>query len=153
MALSFGLHFVILHVDFLAVVFQITPLSFAQWMVVINSHCPSFYWTSCSNGLPEITLTLLEKDLIKRKSSVSKPKNVKKSLIISPILHHSQTVEDCLRKRRKKKNWKFKEEKNVHNSFNFVFFPNYAINWQPLKRKKFNNLTVCHQKGTNAKRH
>merc|ERR1719362_999078 len=78
MALSFGLHFVILHVDFLAVVFQITPLSFAQWMVVINSHCPSFYWTSCSNGLPEITLTLLEKDLIKRKSSVSKPKDVKK---------------------------------------------------------------------------
>jgi len=39
---------------------------------------------------------------------VSKPKNVKKSLIISPILHHSQTVEDCLRK---KKNWKLKEEK------------------------------------------
>merc|ERR1719362_1702369 len=131
MALSFGLHFVILHVDFLAVVFQITPLSFAQWMVVINSHCPSFYWTSCSNGLPEITLTLLEKDLIKRKSSVSKPKNCK-----------------------------LKEEKSVHNSFNFVFCPNYAINWHPLKEKKiwlFSNLTICQKalmlKGTNAKRH
>jgi len=35
----------------------------------------------------------------------------------------------------KKKNWKLKEEKNVQNSFNFVFCPNYAINWQPLKRK------------------
>jgi len=88
---------------------------------------------------------------------VSKPKNVKKSLIISPILHNSQTVEDCLRK---KKNWKFKEEKNVHNSFNFVFCPNHEINWQPFKEKKFwlfSNLTVCQKakmpKGTNAKRH
>merc|ERR1712004_475416 len=34
MALSFGLHFVILHVEFLATVFQITPLSFTQWLVV-----------------------------------------------------------------------------------------------------------------------
>jgi Ca2+ transporting ATPase len=40
MALSFGLHFVILHVDFLAVVFQITPLSFAQWMVVMKFSLP-----------------------------------------------------------------------------------------------------------------
>jgi len=67
---------------------------------------------------------------------VSKPNDIKKSLIISPILHHSQTVEDCLRK---KKNWKFREEKNVHNSFNFVFCPNHANNWQPLKRKKNNS--------------
>jgi len=86
---------------------------------------------------------------------VSKPKNVKKSLIISPILHHSQTVEDCLRRKKKKKNWKLKEEK-VHNSFNFVFCPNHAINWRPLKRKKiilaiqlFDSLP----KGTNAKMH
>jgi len=69
---------------------------------------------------------------------VSKPKNVKKSLIISPILHHSQTVEDCLRRKKKKKNWKLKEEK-VHNSFNFVFCPNHAINWRPLKRKNNNS--------------
>merc|ERR1739844_231511 len=40
MALSFGLHFVILHVEFLAVVFQITPLSFAQWMVVMKFSLP-----------------------------------------------------------------------------------------------------------------
>merc|ERR1719350_1553065 len=40
MALSFALHFVILHVDFLAVVFQITPLSFAQWMVVMKFSLP-----------------------------------------------------------------------------------------------------------------
>jgi len=40
MALSFGLHFVILHVDFLAVVFQITPLSVAQWMVVMKFSLP-----------------------------------------------------------------------------------------------------------------
>merc|ERR1711934_982158 len=62
MALSFGLHFVILHVDFLAVVFQITPLSFAQWMVVMKFSLP----------------VILLDELLKRKSSVSKPKNVKK---------------------------------------------------------------------------
>jgi len=87
---------------------------------------------------------------------VSKPKNVKKSLIISPILHHSQTVEDCLRRKKKKKNWKLKEEK-VHNSFNFVFCPNHAINWRPLKRKKIIILAIqlfdSLPKGTNAKRH
>merc|ERR1739848_764680 len=40
MGLSFALHFMILHVDFLAVVFQITPLSFAQWMVVMKFSLP-----------------------------------------------------------------------------------------------------------------
>merc|ERR1712141_283155 len=40
MALSFALHFMILHVDFLAVVFQITPLSFAQWFVVMKFSLP-----------------------------------------------------------------------------------------------------------------
>jgi hypothetical protein len=64
----------------------------------------------------------LEKDLIKRKSSVSKPKDIKKSLIISPIMHHSQTVEDCLRKKKEKLEIK-RRKKNVHNSFNFVFAP------------------------------
>jgi len=32
-----------------------------------------------------------------------------KSLIISPILHHSHPVEDCLRKNE----WKFQEEKKL----------------------------------------
>jgi len=50
-------------------------------------------------------------------------------------------VEDCLR-RKKKKNWKFKEEKEVHNSFNFVFCPNHAINWHPLKRKNNSGYSV-----------
>merc|ERR1711944_362791 len=40
MALSFALHFMILYVDFLAVVFQITPLSFAQWLVVMKFSLP-----------------------------------------------------------------------------------------------------------------
>jgi Ca2+ transporting ATPase len=40
MALSFGLHFMILYVDFLAVVFQITPLSFAQWLTVMKFSLP-----------------------------------------------------------------------------------------------------------------
>merc|ERR1711910_306877 len=40
MALSFGLHFVILYVEFLATVFQITPLSFAQWFVVMKFSLP-----------------------------------------------------------------------------------------------------------------
>jgi len=40
MALSFALHFMILHVDFMAVVFQITPLSFAQWFVVMKFSLP-----------------------------------------------------------------------------------------------------------------
>merc|ERR1712061_965094 len=40
MGLSFALHFMILYVDFLAVVFQITPLSFAQWLVVMKFSLP-----------------------------------------------------------------------------------------------------------------
>merc|ERR1712122_113345 len=40
MALSFGLHFMILYVDFLAVVFQITPLTFAQWITVMKFSLP-----------------------------------------------------------------------------------------------------------------
>merc|ERR1712203_933171 len=40
MGLSFALHFMILHVDFLATVFQIAPLSFAQWFVVMKFSLP-----------------------------------------------------------------------------------------------------------------
>jgi len=43
-------------------------------------------------------------------------------------------VEDCLR-RKKEEKLEIKRKKNVHNSFNFVFCPNHAINWLPLKRK------------------
>merc|ERR1712210_452803 len=87
MALSFGLHFVILHVDFLAVVFQITPLSFAQWMVVMKFSLP----------------VILLDDLLKRKSSVSKPKNVKKK---SHRITNSASFTNCGRLLKKKKNWK-----------------------------------------------
>merc|ERR1719499_1981703 len=40
MALSFGLHFFILYVDVMATVFQVTPLSFAQWFVVMKFSLP-----------------------------------------------------------------------------------------------------------------
>merc|ERR1711990_1017264 len=40
MALSFGLHFVILYVDVMATVFQVTPLSVAQWMTVLKFSIP-----------------------------------------------------------------------------------------------------------------
>jgi len=40
MALSFSLHFVILYVDFLNVVFNITPLSVEQWMTVMKFSLP-----------------------------------------------------------------------------------------------------------------
>jgi len=40
MSLSFALHFMILYVDFLAVVFQITPLTFAQWITVMKFSLP-----------------------------------------------------------------------------------------------------------------
>merc|ERR1719309_103026 len=40
MALSFSLHFLILYVDFLNVVFNITPLSVAQWMTVLKFSLP-----------------------------------------------------------------------------------------------------------------
>jgi len=63
---------------------------------------------------------------------VSKPKNVKKSLIISPILHHSQTVEDCLRKR---KIGNLKKKKMSTIVLILFFAPTNAINWQPLKKK------------------
>merc|ERR1712226_1797816 len=40
MALSFSLHFVILYVDFLNVVFNISALSFDQWIVVLKFSLP-----------------------------------------------------------------------------------------------------------------
>merc|ERR1711899_714478 len=40
MGLSFALHFMILHVDFLATVFNISALSFDQWMVVLKFSLP-----------------------------------------------------------------------------------------------------------------
>jgi len=40
MALSFALHFVILYVDVMATVFQVTPLSVAQWMTVMKFSLP-----------------------------------------------------------------------------------------------------------------
>jgi len=40
MALSFSLHFLILYVDFLNVVFNITPLSWEQWMTVMKFSLP-----------------------------------------------------------------------------------------------------------------
>lgn len=40
MALSFSLHFMILYVDFLNVVFNITPLSIDQWMIVMKFSMP-----------------------------------------------------------------------------------------------------------------
>merc|ERR1719273_1095265 len=40
MALSFSLHFLILYADFLNVVFNITPLSVAQWMTVLKFSLP-----------------------------------------------------------------------------------------------------------------
>ena len=40
MAVSFGLHFVILYVPFLAQVFSIVPLTFNDWMVVLAFSFP-----------------------------------------------------------------------------------------------------------------
>merc|ERR1719150_3526157 len=40
MALSFGLHFIILYVDVMATVFQVTPLTIAQWMTVMKFSIP-----------------------------------------------------------------------------------------------------------------
>merc|ERR1712083_1247361 len=40
MALSFSLHFVILYTDFLNVVFNISALTFDQWMVVLKFSLP-----------------------------------------------------------------------------------------------------------------
>merc|ERR1712128_315677 len=40
MCLSFSLHFVILHVDVLAMVFQVTPLSWPQWVAVLKCSIP-----------------------------------------------------------------------------------------------------------------
>jgi hypothetical protein len=68
---------------------------------------------------------------------VSKPKDVKKSLIISPIMHHSQTVEDCLRK--KKKNWKLKEEKKMSTIVLILFLPQPCDQLATLERKNNNS--------------
>lgn len=40
MALSFGLHFVILHVDVLSTVFQVTPLNTDEWLTVMKFSLP-----------------------------------------------------------------------------------------------------------------
>ncbi|KAL0272326.1 UNVERIFIED_CONTAM: hypothetical protein PYX00_005347 [Menopon gallinae] len=40
MALSFSLHFVILHVEFLSTVFQVTPLNFDEWITVMKFSIP-----------------------------------------------------------------------------------------------------------------
>jgi Ca2+ transporting ATPase len=40
MALSFSLHFMILYTDMMNIVFNITPLSFAQWMTVMKFSLP-----------------------------------------------------------------------------------------------------------------
>jgi P-type Ca2+ transporter type 2C len=40
MALSFGLHFLILYVPFLASVFSIVPLSFSEWLLVLAFAAP-----------------------------------------------------------------------------------------------------------------
>jgi Ca2+ transporting ATPase len=39
-ALSMGLHFMILEVDFLSAVFQITPLSVEEWFAVLKISFP-----------------------------------------------------------------------------------------------------------------
>jgi Ca2+ transporting ATPase len=39
-ALSMGLHFVILYVDILSTIFQITPLSFVEWIAVLKISIP-----------------------------------------------------------------------------------------------------------------
>merc|ERR1711962_1870298 len=40
MCLSFALHFVILYVEIMATVFQVTPLSVAQWITVMKFSLP-----------------------------------------------------------------------------------------------------------------
>merc|ERR1719229_55833 len=40
MALSFALHFMIFYVDIMATIFQVTPLSFAQWVTVMKFSLP-----------------------------------------------------------------------------------------------------------------
>lgn len=40
MCLSMSLHFVILEVDFLSTVFQITPLTFEEWIAVLKISFP-----------------------------------------------------------------------------------------------------------------
>merc|ERR1711909_181712 len=43
MSLSFSLHFVILYVDVLAMVFQVMPLTWAQWLAVIKISMPVIF--------------------------------------------------------------------------------------------------------------
>jgi len=43
MCLSFSLHFVILHVDVLAMVFQVTPLTWPQWVAVLKCSVPVIF--------------------------------------------------------------------------------------------------------------
>jgi len=40
MSLSFTLHFVILYIDVLAMVFQVMPISWHQWVAVLKISCP-----------------------------------------------------------------------------------------------------------------
>merc|ERR1719478_36259 len=63
MAVSFGLHFVILYVPFLAQVFSIVPLTFNDWMVVLAFSFPVILIDEC---LKAVGRARLRKELAER---------------------------------------------------------------------------------------
>mmetsp|Transcript_15870 Transcript_15870/g.28793 ORF Transcript_15870/g.28793 Transcript_15870/m.28793 type:complete len:1046 (+) Transcript_15870:117-3254(+) len=66
MLVSFGMHFVILYVDFLADIFNVTPLDFNEWMLVIGFSIPVIF---IDEVLKYVGRNMSEKELQRRMSS------------------------------------------------------------------------------------
>lgn len=66
MIVSFGMHFVILYIDFLADMFNVTPLDFNEWMVVLGFSLPVII---IDEILKFVGRGMSEKELKKRMSS------------------------------------------------------------------------------------
>mmetsp|Transcript_31412 Transcript_31412/g.66524 ORF Transcript_31412/g.66524 Transcript_31412/m.66524 type:complete len:1046 (+) Transcript_31412:172-3309(+) len=66
MVVSFGMHFVILYVDFLADMFNVTPLNWDEWMVVLGFSIPVIF---IDEVLKYVGRQMSEKELQRRMSS------------------------------------------------------------------------------------
>eukprot|EP00571_Detonula_confervacea_P003691 CAMPEP_0172316184 /NCGR_PEP_ID=MMETSP1058-20130122/27495_1 /TAXON_ID=83371 /ORGANISM="Detonula confervacea, Strain CCMP 353" /LENGTH=1046 /DNA_ID=CAMNT_0013030441 /DNA_START=54 /DNA_END=3194 /DNA_ORIENTATION=+ len=76
MIVSFGMHFVILHVDFLADMFNVTPLDWGEWMLVMGFSLPVIL---IDEVLKYAGRAMSKKELARRMSSQSMNGDAKKN--------------------------------------------------------------------------
>jgi len=76
MAVSFGMHFVILYVDFLADMFNVTPLDWGEWMLVLGFSIPVIF---IDEVLKAVGRSMSEKELKMRLSGELSNGDLKKN--------------------------------------------------------------------------